>query len=418
MNTFKHRTLVLAVIGALTLSACGGGSSGSGITSETSPTKVTGVITGFGSVFVNGVEYNTDTSIVTMEGAPSSESSLKLGMVITLDGLINADGKNGIATHIDYADELEGIVTAANIAADGTGTLTVMGQTVKVDTATKFESKVSTITSIDMIAINNIVEISGYSAGDGTITATRVELKKEAWQIGNEIELKGIVTRVDLLAHTFMIGSQLVNYSDAKIEGFSDGIITNDTYIEVKSTAGIVHTVLIASKVEVESEGKKGKHGKAGEKIELEGIVNEVISSSEFVLNGQHVLIDDATHFQHGSLEDIKENVKLEVKGYVNSDGKLVADKVKFRSEAKVKMEGLIDTTASTITVLGVPVKINSLTQMGDERHEKGTIPVRYFSITDLAVGDFVELHVYTDETNTLVATKLEREDVKDEVKL
>jgi len=417
MTTFKHRTLVLAVVSALTISACGSGS-GSG----TAASKVTGVITGFGSVFVNGVEYETTSSSVSMEGTSGSESDLKLGMVVTLDGSVNADGKTGKATHIDYADELEGIVSAVNIAADGTGTLTVMGQTVKVDAATKFESKVSTITSIDMLVANNIVEVSGYSAGDGTIYATRVELKKSAMASGDEIEVKGVVAAVDTTAHTFMIGSQMVDYSGAQLEGFASGAPTNDTFVEVKSTAGIVNSILIANKVEVEGDGKKGIDGKSGEKVELEGVVNSIVSATEFVLNGQHVLLDNGTEFEHGSAADIAVDVKLEVKGKLDADGKLLADEVKFRSEGNIEMRGLvsaIDTTASTITVLGVQVKINNLTQMGDERDENGAMPVRYFSINDLAAGDLVKLHVYVDTANALVATQMERDDATtSEVKL
>ena len=59
MNTFQRKSLALAVFGALAFAGCGGGSSSSTGSTTGAGVKHTGVITGFGSVFVNGVEYET-----------------------------------------------------------------------------------------------------------------------------------------------------------------------------------------------------------------------------------------------------------------------------------------------------------------------------------------------------------------------
>ena len=407
MNTFQRKTIVLAVFGALAVAGCGGGSSSSTGSTAGAGVKHTGVITGFGSVFVNGVEYETGSSSVMLDGVAGKDSNLKIGMVVTVEGSVNKDGLHGTATSINYADELEGIVTATNIAADGTGTLTVMGQIVTIDAATVFESKVTSIATIGAVAAGNIVEISGYSSGTGTILATRVEVKKAALEAGEEIELKGVIAGLDATAQTFMLGALMVHYGDAKVEHtLADGL-----YVEVKSTTAPVNGMLTASKVEVEGDGKKGVDGKSGDEFELEGVVSTVNSAkTEFVLNGQTVLVDSGTAFKNGSVDGIVVDAKLEVEGALNADGKLVADEIKFRHEGSIKIKAnveAIDTTAGTITVLGQTVIVNSLSMVIGKQDDE----VKHdFSLSTLAVGDSVSLHIAI-ENGKLVATKLEHDD-------
>ena len=97
--------LSLLLITCLGLSGCGGGGSGgiadiggggiggTGISS-------TGTIDGFGSIFVNGVEYETGDSEILLDGQSASESSLRLGMVVTVRGTINDDGLTGTAEQV------------------------------------------------------------------------------------------------------------------------------------------------------------------------------------------------------------------------------------------------------------------------------------------------------------------------------
>ena len=138
MTPFKYSLITLAVAGALSLSGCGGGG-GSNDPADTGTTRsVTGVITGFGSVFVGGVEYETDDTNFTIDDMPGLEDDLEVGMVVTLEGTVNPDGSTGNAVAIRYEAEVEGLVLANNIAIDGS--LNIMGQTVYVDGQTNLES--------------------------------------------------------------------------------------------------------------------------------------------------------------------------------------------------------------------------------------------------------------------------------------
>ena len=407
MQNMKLKATVLAVLGALSIAGCNSGGTGTPASASANLAR-TGVITGFGSVFVNGVEYQSSSATVKANDVAADESKLALGMVVKLKGSVNADGKTGTAVDISYADELHGIVQVVAVVA-GKGTLTVMGQTVNVDAATVFESKVTAITSMDMIPVGYIVEVSGYSAGDGNIYATRVEVKKAAMASGDEIELKGLIASLDSTAKTFLIGTQSIDYSAANLGDISNGTLVNDMYVEVKSTQGFNSSnVLIASKVELEGDGKKGADVAAGEDLELEGVVTNVASSTEFTLNDQVVLLSDKTEFKHGTASSIVKGIKLEVEGTMNADHKLVADKVNLRQESNIEMSalvGAIDATASTVTVLGQVIHVDSLTLMKDERDG-----IRYFSLSNIAVNDHLEIDTYLNSSGQLVATQLKRE--------
>ena len=407
-HSIIRKSLVsLAVIGALGLSACGGGSgSGSG-SATTSGNLSSGVITGFGSVFVNGVEYDTSGASIMVNGIPANESDLAVGMVVNLRGTANANGTTGSALSIDYRDDLEGIVQQNNFTASST--LTVMGLTVRVDSTTVFESTLPAVTGFDSIQVGNIVEISGNRLDNNTIQATRVEVKK-ASQNGDEIEVKGTISM--LTATTFKIGTLTVDYSAAaSLPGIalSDGL-----FVEVKSIQGIdsVSGNLIASGIKLESNGKSGIEGNDGEEVELSGPIGTNPSSTGFSLNGTPVLITTDTTFKHGTVSGIAEGVQVEVEGALNNNGELLADKISFHEATETEAQATInavDSTAGTLTLMGLTVKVNTSTLFKDN----GSNPVRFFGLDDLVAGvDRVELSFYKDDvTGDLVAVKLKRED-------
>jgi hypothetical protein len=399
----------------LALGACaGGGETGTGLDGggggTTTPADITvGTITGFGSVFVNGIEFETADSTFSLDGMSGDENSLAVGMVVTVEGSVNADGLTGTAEHIEFKDELEGVVLANDI--NNGGTLNIMGQTVVVDTQTTFESSVTGIGSVDLIQPGNIVEVSGYSSGSGTIYATRVEVKQDALQQDGEMELKGVVA--DLTATTFTIGALTIDYSMAQLENLPDGQLSNGLYVEVKSSYAITGNTLIAGTIKMEDGGEKIIKGEEGADGELEGVVTGIESSQEFFLNGQPILISDATKFESGTAATIAVGVKLEAEGTFNANGKLVAVSIKFRAVGDIQMEGFVDSVDlnnRTLTVFGQAITINSLTSLEDERDMN---PVRYFNLENISATDYVQVHTYHDANGNLIATKLVRNDAE-----
>ncbi len=73
----------------------GGGIGGTGLTSS-------GTITGFGSIFVNGVEFETDSAEILLDGNTAADTALRLGMVVLVTGTLNEDGVTGTADRVEF----------------------------------------------------------------------------------------------------------------------------------------------------------------------------------------------------------------------------------------------------------------------------------------------------------------------------
>ena len=411
----KITTVSLAIAAVIGLSACGGGGSDSGTT--TSGSSITsGVITGFGSVYVDGVEFETDDSSFSLDDGDDGledENGLAVGMVVTVTGTVHADGVTGSASHIEFDDELEGIVNANSVGADGTGTMTVMGQSVIVKTTTIFESDVAGIGSIDRVAAGNVVEVSGFSSGDGTIYATRIEVKL-ATHAGEEIEVKGVIT--SLTASTFDIGGLTVDFSSAMFDdNIPDATLSEGLYVEIKSTAGFNGSgQLMASEVELEDDGDMELEGDDGDDVELNGIVTAVNSDTAFEIGGHTIIITDTTSFEHGSADDISTGVYLEVEGELNADGELLADEIELGIDDDIEMQGPLEGVndpPGSVTLFGEAIYVNASTLLLDKQDE-GQMPEHFFGLDDLNSGDYVEIHAYPEPgSDKLIAVKLERDD-------
>ena len=397
---------------SLALAACGG----SGSLTAGSSTTTQGVITGFGSVFVNGVEYDTGNSTtIDMEGVDSPESALKVGMLVTLQGAVNADGKTGIATAIKYANQMEGVVNANTVAANETGTLTVMGETVNVTPDTIFESKVAGITSPNLIQLGNIAEVSGYASSTGVVTATRIEVKAAALAAGEVIELKGTISGLDTANKSFMLGSVTVDYSGVTPADLPNVALADDQYVEVKTTTTYAGTGnLIAASIELTDDGVKGHDGQEGEDLEVKGMVTADFTNSKFELNGRSVTVDANTEFDHGDTTQLLTGTKVKVETHFDANGNLVADSVEFKQASELEFAGTleaVDTTAGTVTIMGQVFYVDNNTVMLDD----SDAAVRFFKLSDLSVAssDHLEMNAYLDSTTGhLIATKLERKNI------
>ena len=300
----------------------GGGIGGTGIS--------VGKITAFGSVFVNGVKFETAGATITIDGqtAMNGQDDLEIGMIVAVEGTFNVDGVRGTAKSIKFKDNLEGPVTSTNT----TNTLMVLGQTVVADATTDIYGANSAKITFAAILTGDTVEVSGFVDSTGVIHATYIKVKGSAG--AGEIELKGTISELDVTPGTFKIGTLVVDYSGAQIE-VTDSL-QNGLFVEVKSNAEPIGGMLIASKVEAEDEIFSIAGEGEGEKAELEGVVTSVtnlVSENKFEVNGQPVQITSATHFEgNTSQAEIILGARLEVEGTVDANGVLIAKEISIES--------------------------------------------------------------------------------------
>lgn len=315
-SRITHLILILAV--TTQLSSCGGGTTvaeggigGTGIS--------TGTVTAFGSVYVNGVKYETTTSTFTGDDNESAnQSGLQVGMVVTVKGTINNDGTTGTADDIKFEDLIEG-----PISAKGINTLTIMDHTINVSANTQYQGK-----DFASLVLNDVVEISGFYDANNDITATYIE-----FTASSSHEATGKVTAKTSGQFT-LNGKLTVNSSTA---------VTNGNYVEVKGIyAG---GKLTANNVEFKTEGFDVSDK---DKAELEGLATTLCGTvpCTFNLNGVTVSVDNATQFESGIATDIIAGTHLEVEGALTA-GVLIAEEIKFKDEAEADVR--IDTVGADV---------------------------------------------------------------------
>ena len=415
-KNYLTTSLILGVISVLY--GCGGGGSTNDGSIDTSEKSSSGPITSFGSIYVNGKRYDTSNSEVYVEDSSSDESELRVGMMVNV-----VEDDSGNAASVYYDDDLEGIVSANNITAgSATGTIEVMGQTVTVDNKTVFDTDVAAISSIDLVVAGNIVEVSGYNTSDSTIMATRIEVKAVDLatylsKYSKDIEVKGIVTEHSASSKTFKLGSLVVNYAGAILDDLANGI-QNELYVEVKSTQGMnASDQLIASKVELEDNGRRDYTGDDGDEYEVKGYVT-ALSADSITVNEETFIINSGTEFEDGSKDKINVGDMVEVEGSFNSEGSLVAKEVELEdSDDSNEIKGTVASVTidndnnGTITLLdNTVIKVTNSTLMHDERDE-GFTPDKTFNLADISSGDYIEVYAIDNGDGTFTATKIERED-------
>lgn len=339
---------------ALSLVACGGGGGidgtgggggGGGGGGIDGTGMAFGTITGFGSVFVNGIEFSTGNSTIKLDDNSVSQGDLRVGMVVRVDGSI--DNRTAATITVDDAvkGRVENVVDANRIV--------VMGQTVLIDNQTQRANNV-------VPAINDYVEVHGLPSADGTITAGFIERKTTLPT--PPFVVKGFVKNHDATARTFVVGTLSVNYSAATTNDMPAGS-WNGLVIDAKGStcAGSpVCGTLTASKVE-----RGGAVIANIAKAEVEGFVVSGTSAS-FVLGSQQVLTSASTVFEGGLPEDVVPGVKLEAEGPV-SNGVLNAVKISLRDNLRFEADvASVDGAAGTLTLAGLPgvtVRTSSLTE-------------------------------------------------------
>lgn len=293
----------------------------------------TGVISDINdTLHVNGVDYDIKDAEIWIDGLLADSASLKPGMVVSVSGIERSDN-TGIADQVYFEDEVEGSVLGNTIQADGSGFLNILGQSVTVDQKTVFESYDVSDLSFTDIDEGNIVEVSGYSSGDGEIHATRIEVKNLQYNVGEEVELKGVVANLN--NSSFSIGNLQVDYQNAVLDNDFMGNLENGQYVEVKSYEGFDDNgVFLASEIELKSSsGKTLRYDDDDERVEIEGLITKLNDDGSIEVNGARVSLADNLVNNTSLLNSLQQGQLIEVEGYLDSNGYFVATKLERESD-------------------------------------------------------------------------------------
>ncbi len=378
MKNILNKLKTSCTIAAIAMLAACGGSGGS--SAPNGPAVSKGVITAKGSVFVNGIRFDTTGATIKVDDNPGVEGDLKVGMVVKVRGTSDDATKTGTATLIEASDALEGTVSAVDAVNN---TITVMGQLVKIeDNVTRLndDDTVKVFAGANIV-VGDRVEVDGFPDDNGGLRATRVAEKSSG-----EFEIKGFVNNLD--ADSFEL-SLLAGGATTLTVNFAAGLLPagaiNGSIVEVKSLLAPAAGAITASAIQLED-----RLGNAGEKVEVEGIATSG-TVADFVINGQRVITNPATIFFGGVAADFALGAKLEAEGPLDANGAILATKISFRSNIKIQATAS-GVTGTGLTILGKSVAINGSTRVDN---------------APISSGDYLEVRASLDRDGNLIASRI-----------
>jgi hypothetical protein len=404
---------ITLAVAAGSLSACGGGGSGDSTTSSGATISSVGTITGFGSVYVNGIEFETDGASYRVDDSDGfDDSSLAVGMKVKVVGSINADGLTGTATSVFYDDDVEGPIDAGslNLIDTGTKTFSIFGLEVRVSaTQTVFDDGAS----FDGLAEGQKVEVSGYFDGN-EIIATRIERQSD---LDDEFELKGTVIGYDGSTVTLSLqnGAVAGPYSVSPAAELDIPADPTGSFVEVKlvdQSGG-----LVAIRIETDDDNLLDD---SDNDVSVRGVLADD-GRGGLLVNGVAFEVNSGTEYEPASLEgNLVAGMEVKVEGQMQGDI-LIADEVETEDgdieiEARVIELSASDAKNGSVTLdLGnsqVLVVHTDNSTLFQDSSASDLNDDDSFNLGELAAGsDFVEIEAYEGDGGQLIATAIERED-------
>jgi Domain of unknown function (DUF5666) len=269
-------------------------------------TGIVGVITGFASICVNGIEVNYDSSTPVWDnGKPSALSQLVVGQVVSVAATGN--GNQFTARGIGVIQAVVGPITAVNAT---TGELQVMGQRIQVSRS-----------DLTTLKVGNWLRVSGHSLANGEVVASHLQViplqenaQAQVRSIAHDFAGKSIKvgdTPVDL--SSVQASAKLANGQEIWVSGVWNGQSLQARELVVNPTLQGLGRV---------------------EKIVLEGYIH---SSNKLSINlgSQALTLSDSTQIVGGSRNDLMTNRRVQVSGRVGSDQSISVERVEFSRSSR-----------------------------------------------------------------------------------
>ncbi len=369
-----------------------------------------GPIDGISSVIVNGVRYATDEAEINISGAAGLEDALALGQVVLVSGTINADNATGTAEQVDFIPNLRGPVASINAL---TNTLIVLDQVIALSNETQLGAGIE-FDNLDQLPLDTLVEVSGLPTASGAVIATRIDIIESGTDV---FSITGTLENLNELDLQFNINNLIVDYSNADITGdttqlsndqhvFIDGVLTNDILV--------ASSIRIATLIPPLTPDLQ---------VDIEALISSFNSITDFELAGVSITTTDETTFIGGTINDLKLNSSINVKGAINDDNVLVATQIEF---IPISLDFLV-----TANVQAVQVNVNnsfdgSLHVLGLELLVSGDTVYRdlsglgtsFVGLADVQLADKLDIRAIFDGDN-IITTRITRlDDTDDRIRL
>lgn len=396
MKTFsvvRHMAVMLAVLSCI---ACSGGTNdmlaeggigGTGVIS-------TGEVTAMGSVWVNGVEFDTQTAEIYVNnvfrgsGDQAVMENLNPGRIVQVSGQSNEDGL-GQADQIFYTSTLSGPIDRIDAIDDYDTVIVILDQIVILDDRTRMSN-----VDIDTLAVGNLVEVSGFFDDADRIQATFLMKTAEVTPADTRFWISGPISNLDKDDSTFFIGILAIDYGSADVSGVNPEGLENSRFVSV--TGQLAGEIFRADGVNFAD--RLGDGGSDGEKVEIEGIVGPNFAEGRFTIEGYLIETGPDTSFVGGTQEDILPGSRIEVEGMF-FNGILEAEKIKFSRDFRAESD-FVELLDSTLTLMGLEdltIRVNELTRVTGLTD----------SLDNLETGDHLKVKGWIVAGQTVVAGQI-----------
>lgn len=337
-----------------------------------------GVVTKLGSIYVNGVHFNTDNAEVYIDGELTSSEALAQGMVVEVEGTAGESAGDAIANKVNFNYLVTGAINSIQVDSNNMLYLSLPGYEVIVPENTIFSG-----TDYDNLSVDDIIAVSGLEMDSSTIYASQIKSAGEA----DYTSLLGQVTELNTNNRTFLINDVIIAYGQAEM--LSTTTLNNlqaGELIQVRGYLARDENVLSAQTL------TKVKRPAYDNRVTVaqEGFIADYASIQSFRVNG--VLIDASNaEFFGGEASQLHNRLRVSVKG-VFKDNFLYAQEVRMILPSNFKTTGRIDSVdlaQKTFRVADFEFKIEWFTVFDDAE----TFSNRYFNLADLRIGDQVEIY-------------------------
>ncbi len=267
-------------------------------------TGIVGVITGFASICVNGVEVHFDaTTPLSVDGRKAAARELAVGQVVAVRAAGTHDQVS--ALHIAVLHALVGPVSQVDA---NSGHLVMMGQRVRADSPAEMSN----------LQVGDWAQVSGYRMASGELAASRIEpvSSKEQVQVSGQIDqvdangfnLYG--ARVNLGQTVFPKG--LASGTEVSVRGRWDGTSLQVQTLDVEPVRQTVGQV---------------------DRVVFEGFVH-ALRGREVSLGGQVVTLDEKAQIWGNNAQPLSINQRVQVTGRVGADRRVMANRVEVRGSS------------------------------------------------------------------------------------
>ncbi len=403
-------TPVLSAALVATLAACGGGATDPAASSPLPPnsapppvaassaTVVSGTVTGFGGVVIDGVTYSEANATVALDINPAAETAATMADVKLGQQVEAQANENGQLSKIMVRASVIGPVASVNVAGNS---FVVLGQTVKVVAAGEGKTVFDGTASLADLKVNDWVEVHGTLDADKNVVATRVEVKPASGAIA--VRVGGIVKNLvsNATTKTFALGTLSVNFANATVLP-QGAVIENDVLVYVYSDTLPANNTLAAKSVRVVKAPTL-----EGRRFALGGLVTDVTDAGKkFKVGGLAVdATDPAVELKGGqnpTFADIKAMALVRVEGTLTGAGNAAVLKatriwiIPASEQRKVQLVGQVTdyVSAANFKLRGVQVDADAARFMGGVK-------------ADLKAGAFVAI------MGRIEGTKVVAEDVR-----